>query len=477
MVEVHIGTKTEKRRSIKEIISVIWKETSVEPIVVFFTLPFYMSTLAIQNLSLEKSCRVNLDINASICDALHDRNKSGYTESDEIAVQKVVAAASIWKNVINGIFPAILLLLLGSWSDRNKRRNVLILIPILGEVVANVGFLLCTYFFDELPMEVNTLFEVLPTSVTGGFNMAFLGVFTYISTNTSPQNRTFRMGIIQTLFSICVAIGNAISGIMYNLIGFYGVFGVSLLMYILNGFYVYYLLPDDTGDNEKSLTKCELFKDVWNIKDTFGSFSFIKKASSSARTRQIWAILVLEILILGPTVGQAAVLYLYTRLAFNWDEIDYSIFSGYFSVAHLIGNFGAIAIFSKWLRFDDSIIGTMSSISKIVGGIGYTLAKTAVWFYISTLLDAVNGAAIVASRSMATKLVSEHDLGKVNSLFGIVDSLAALIYGPMYSAVYEATLDVLPTAFNIVGVGLTIPAVILYIWLYVGRNVRLTEKA
>lgn len=69
-------------------------------------------------------------------------------------------------------------------------------------------------------------------------------------------------------------------------------------------------------------------------------------------------------------------------------------------------------------------------------------------------------------RSIATKLVSSHELGKVNSLFGVAEALMPLVYAPMYASLYQATIDTLPGAFFLVGGALTAPAVIIFLWMY-----------
>lgn len=467
--------KVTPRRYVRDLLCKIWKEITVEPVLILFLLPFHMSALTIQNLSLEKSCRVNLNISDSVCDAIHQRNRSGYTDDDEVAVQKVVAAAYVWKFVVYGVFPAILLPFLGSWSDRNNSRKVLMLLPIIGELITNIAFIFCTYYFYELPMEVNTLVEVLPTAITGGSNMLFLGVFTHVSAISSPEDRTFRIGIVHTLFCICVTIGSALSGVIYKGIGFYGVFALSLVLYALSGLYAYYKVKEESSIEIKTRTKYELVKDVVNLKKTLSTFNFLVQPNRAIQRKQIFVIMLLAILVLGPFAGEGTLLYLYTRLKFNWNEIDCSIYFGYTSVAHLTGNFAAIVIFSKWLKFDDAILGAISSISKICGGIVFILAEKSFLFYIGALIEAFNGTSFVASRSIITKLVEEKDLGKVNSLFGIAESLTILLYVPMYSALYKATLNIFSASFYIVGIFLTIPAILLYLWLYSKRNDRVLE--
>lgn len=56
-------------------------------------------------------------------------------------------------------------------------------------------------------------------------------------------------------------------------------------------------------------------------------------------------------------------------------------------------------------------------------------------------------------------------LGKMNSLFGVCEGLTPLIYGPMYSAVYRATMSIMPSLFYLVGGGFMIPAAVLFLYV------------
>ncbi|KAK4884692.1 hypothetical protein RN001_000963 [Aquatica leii] len=472
MTEKEIEKPNQKQNGILHRLNLCKQYITVEPVLLLFMMPFSMSSLTIQNLNLEKACRVNLNLTESICDALQFRNRSGYNESDEILVQRVVASSYIWKNVVYGVFPAILLPMLGSWSDRNNVRKALMLIPLAGEVIANVGFLLCTYFFYQLSMEVSIAVEVFPTALTGGSNMFLLGIFTYVATISTTKYRTFRIGVVHVLFNISVTIGYALSGIMYNEVGFYGVFSISLIMYSLAAIYTMYYINEIENTSEKVRIKLELIKDMVNVKQTYNTFRFLFKPHPTNRRTHFAVIMVLAILVLGPFIGEMTVMYLYTRFKFNWDEINYSIFYAYYCVAHLFGCLVALSLFTKYLGLDDALLGAISSVSKIIGGVAYMLAKTPVIFYIATLLEIFNGTAFIASRSILTKLVSNEELGKVNSLFGIAEAVTGLIYGPVYSAIYKAFLHSFPSAFFLVGIIFTIPPILMYLWLYKHRHIR-----
>lgn len=69
---------------------------------------------------------------------------------------------------------------------------------------------------------------------------------------------------------------------------------------------------------------------------------------------------------------------------------------------------------------------------------------------------------------MIASLVEEYSnfpsfSGKVNSLFGVCESLMPLVYGPMYSSIYSATMKTFPGTFFIVGACMTMPAVFAFL--------------
>lgn len=49
--------------------------------------------------------------------------------------------------------------------------------------------------------------------------------------------------------------------------------------------------------------------------------------------------------------------------------------------------------------------------------------------------------------------------GKVNSIFGLTENLMPLLYVPLYTTVYTATMEVLPGAVFLMGATMTTPAV------------------
>lgn len=134
-----------------------------------------------------------------------------------------------------------------------------------------------------------------------------------------------------------------------------------------------------------------------------------------------------------------------------------------FSFAYnFIGTLFSVSVLSKWLKIHDTIVGALSSLSKILSNMVYAFATVAWHMYFGPIAEIIGGTAFIAMRSFASKLVSSEELGKINSLFGIVESLAPLIYSPVLAAVYTATISYWPGAFFLVGGLMTIPGVLIF---------------
>lgn len=133
---------------------------------------------------------------------------------------------------------------------------------------------------------------------------------------------------------------------------------------------------------------------------------------------------------------------------------------------HLIGTGFAVSVLSSMFKVDDALIGSMASFSKILSSFVYAFAQVEWHLFIGPVAEIIGGAAFIAMRSLASKIVSSNELGKINSLFGIVESIAPLIYSPVLAAIYSATLTKMAGAFFLVGGIMTIPGVMLFMYVY-----------
>nr|XP_029712975.1 solute carrier family 46 member 3-like [Aedes albopictus]XP_029712976.1 solute carrier family 46 member 3-like [Aedes albopictus]XP_029712977.1 solute carrier family 46 member 3-like [Aedes albopictus]XP_029712978.1 solute carrier family 46 member 3-like [Aedes albopictus] len=459
--------KPKKKSTIMDKFRYFKNNITVEPIVACYIMPSVLAGLATQNLNLEKACRVNLNYGDVVCDALTRRETSNYT-TEEAVVQQMVARMAGWKTVLQSSLPCMLILFWGAWSDRHGRRKPCILIPIIGEFTTAVGLILCTYF-EWLPMEAAAVTEALFPALTGGWFTMFMGVFSYIADVTTTEERTLRIGIVNLCFSLGVPIGMAFSGVLLKKIGFYGIFSISATLYLIAFFYGVFFLPEVDIVSEKDRLKAKeknMLLDFFDKEHVMETFRVAFKKGERQRRLRVIMLMIVVMVVIGPLHGEMSVIYLFTRYKFNWSEVEFSFFSSYGMLTGLIGTIFSVGVFSHLLKIDDALIGVMSCMSKILSSFVYAFAATTWQLYLGPIVEMLNGTSFISMRSIATKLVASNELGKVNSLFGVAEALMPLVYAPMYTTVYAATIDVLPGAFFLLGGALTSPAVIIFLWMY-----------
>ncbi|XP_037299349.1 proton-coupled folate transporter isoform X2 [Manduca sexta] len=442
---------------------------TVEPVLAFFVMPSVLAMLATQNLNLDKACRVNLDFGDEVCTALRRRQRANHTfEEDE--VQKLIASVQAWKSVIHTAVPTVLMLFIGAWSDKTGKRKICMLMPIFGEFMSCLLNMTNTYFFYQVPVEWTVFMEVIFPSLTGGWYTMFLGVFSYLGDITSKETRMFRMGILNLCMTMGFPIGMGLSGVLLRYLGFYGVFSISATLQLINFCYVWYAIEDHTWLENKNRIKkpgctgfLREFFDVKSLRDTL-EIAF-KKGPRNRRLR-ICLILTGVCLYFGSLWGELSVMYIFTRYRFNWDEVKYSIYSTYHLITHSLGTLFAISVLSRKLKFDDATLGITSTISKICGCLVLAFARNNYEVYMAPLLEILNGTTAIALRSIASKLVSYQEFGKVYSLFGVMETMMPLIAAPVYSWVYISVLHVLPGAVFLLSVAVTVPALCIFGWFY-----------
>lgn len=192
----------EKQSLFRKVISFI----SVEPFVLCWVLPSCILIVAMENLNLEKSCRVNLGLSSSICENMIDKtinnincaeielfdssNETSISTLHQLAVdvckaetesQKLLSVVFGLRSSIAAIFPLIIVLFAGGWSDKKGIRKPLVLFPILGELIGAIILLISSIFMDEIPMEVPAFSERVIPSIFGGQTLMLIGIYSYLT--------------------------------------------------------------------------------------------------------------------------------------------------------------------------------------------------------------------------------------------------------------------------------------------------------
>ncbi|CAG9785255.1 unnamed protein product [Diatraea saccharalis] len=463
--------KTKQKRTFKEKIKYVKENITLEPTLACYVIPRVLSRLATQNMNLDKACRVNMKYGKVVCDALLARNGTKYLK-EELEIQEFIAAMESWKNILLTALPSLLILFLGAWSDRTGKRKICILLPIIGELLVCLSSIINVYYFEELPAEVAIFFEAFFPAITGSWIATYLGTFSYIGDISSKESRTFRVGVANLCLTAGAPIGSALSGILLNTIGYYGVFGLSALLNLFSIVYGFYFIKDRvkpaTEENDKNKST-----GVWSFLKSFFDMNHVKatlqvafkKGPNHRRTKSI-LILASIFFIYGPADGEFVVRYLFTRYRFNWDAMKYSFYTTFYILVHLLGALISISLFSRRWKWDDSVLGIISNVSKLVGALSTGLARTSLEMYLAVAVETFNATSFTALRSLSSKLVTSDELGKMTAMFNLMEIVTSLIFDPIYSWMYMITLKINPGIIYFVSTVLTIPPLMFFGWFY-----------
>ncbi|XP_068630608.1 lysosomal proton-coupled steroid conjugate and bile acid symporter SLC46A3-like [Battus philenor] len=470
-----------KKKSLREKIAYIKENITLEPVLAGYVIPGVLSRLATQNLNLDKACRVNLKYSDAVCDALIAKEGIAY-QKEELAVQQLIASMETWKNIILTALPSFLILFIGAWSDRTGRRKICILLPIVGDLLACISNILNAYFFYELPVEVTMFLEAFFPAVTGGWITTYMGAFSYISDISSEETRTFRVGIANLCLTAGGPIGTALSGILLKYIGYYGVFSLSSFLYVCSICHgVFYIKEPERPTLEKKEEQqtglrnfLKSFFDIKHVKDTL-TVAF-KKGPNNRRLKSI-LVLASIAFIYGPAYGEFTIRYLFTRYRFNWDAVKYSFYNTFYICIHTLGALISISLFSRKFKWDDSILGLISNISKIIGGLATGLSRNSLEMYLAVAVEMFNATSFTALRSISSKLVSSDELGKMTSFFNLMEVMTSMVFGPCYSWIYMMTLKIDAGIVYYISTALTVPPILIFGWFYMQhRKIKNTVK-
>ncbi|KAJ1520490.1 hypothetical protein ONE63_003616 [Megalurothrips usitatus] len=316
----------------------LYSNISVEPPLLLYIVPSLLSSITIENMYLEKACRVSLNYNEGVCDSVTKRNVTNETEAFQVEVSETVAGMLVWQSALGTVFPIALVLCAGSWSDRRRRRKPLILFPLFGDVLMRVGLLLSTVFFYEVSLEMTAVIEVIFPALTGGGTVFILAICSYVGDITSPEKRTFRLGMVWAVLSWVNPIGTALSGVGHAALGFTGMFAVGIAFNLLGIAYAHLYLPEPRAPIPRP-EGVSFVSDFFNWRHVWDTMRVGLKSGAGSYRLQFLLVVILHIVTVGPQSGEGVVSFLYVTTRFKWDDITVSTFTTYIVILNAVGKF------------------------------------------------------------------------------------------------------------------------------------------
>nr|XP_023012214.1 uncharacterized protein LOC111502375 isoform X1 [Leptinotarsa decemlineata]XP_023012215.1 uncharacterized protein LOC111502375 isoform X1 [Leptinotarsa decemlineata] len=430
-------------RSLKQKLVTIKKAVTVEPVVGFYYMAVYLCKPALANLEIEKACRVNLQYNDSICDTIVEGQHKNYSAFNH-EIQVTISEMHSWQQPVQSFMPLILILFLGSYSDRHKWRKPFIILPIVGEVLGTVGCLLCVFNMKTWSLEVQGVLQKVIPSLFGGQTMLNMATTAYIADISSIEMRTIRLGILQIVISVAGPLVNSFCGILYSKIGYIPILSISSFLFLIALTFSQFWIVEKTSSGNKQAVS--VIADIFSPKHAIDTFQVIFKKSPDVNQMHILLMILVTFLQRSAYDGETNLLYLYVQNVFQWTPVEFSFFITVNGLVLLIGNSLALPLFTKILRISDHMILFVCILTKIFSNVAFGLATTSLTFYIGSSVSVITRMYRVAKKSLSTKIVAEKDIGKFQSVIGICEAIAPALAVPVYNSIYIQTLDTFPAA-------------------------------
>lgn len=340
LVNQSVGDLTEnkelKKKTFKERLKYVAEVVTVEPLIGAYVMAAVLVKPALLVLEYDKACRANLALNTTVCNDIAFGDGEAFFNST-VDVQLLISKVHSWQLPIQSVMPLVLVLFLGSYSDRHQWRKPFLLLPLIGELFAVVGCILSVVFMDTWTLEVLGVVQTIIPSFFGGQTMLVMAVFAYIADVSTLEMRTLRVGVVQIVMNACYPLVQSFSAVLFTSIGYIGVLVIAGCLYGAAILYGVFIIKEPKRPIKVS--KTGLFADIFDTRHAVNTFKLLlNKRSDNDRlfvVLLLWGMFLYTVV----SVGEESVFYNFTRGFLNWSVVQFTSFSTANTLIHLIGKY------------------------------------------------------------------------------------------------------------------------------------------
>lgn len=407
---------------------------------------FMLSGSVYTNLIIYRTCYLSLGYNKTEC-ALLGTVYNNDTEKLEKLVEPEAAVINMVRSTIESLLSVLLCLFIGPWSDKFGRKPFLIL-NLIGTTLSFVLMSIFSFFPNISPWY--SIVCSVPGLVTGGAAAYLTIILSYITDITNSETRGVRMAVFEAVLAGGILVGNISSSYLFYATNYVWVFTVAAGLCALGLLYTVFLIPESV-QNPETQGKLRGFFDISNLVD-------MVRTTFKCREYFIRAIILLNLLILTVHMfimnGDGAIMFLYLREKFDWTLTKFTLFNSATSVVWIIGTMGGTYILHKLFNVGEAVLILVGLISTTIASLLQGFGTTDWYLYTAGGIRCLGGVISPMSRSLISKLIPDDEIGKIFSMIMASEFLIGLGSSPLYTAVYNATIDTDPAVFNYLSAGL-----------------------
>ncbi|XP_073528730.1 proton-coupled folate transporter-like [Phyllobates terribilis] len=437
---------------------------TVEPVLFLFMMGIFLQAPAYQQLILDKVCQEAYS--DSVCRNIQENNE------EFKAVQSRGSYIMLIHIAIMSLLSILPALIIGAWSDMGSRRVGMILPCVFS--VASGALYIVIYYVKSMTVYWTFASSAL-VGISGGHVSMFLSVFSYLADITESMNRTFRMGIAESMTFLGGTFGFLLSGTLLEHSTFTIVFGVYCGCNFFGALYALIWLQESKpvhrysrlyeeysgGDESEERTRPAKKSVAIYIKD---SFSTIVKKREGQNQKKILLILLCIFLINLCNVGEQSISLMF--LSYPPRSFNNELYGWYTSSKMLISGICIIFTF-HWLlkHIRETWLANIGVIMRTVSFLLLAFSTTKWMVFLSGVIQAPSGYTVAVLRSTSSKIAYPNEQGAMFSIMASVETICLLIAAAIFNGIYPATLSTFPGMCFVIMAAFQIITFVLIQWI------------
>lgn len=436
----------------------------VQPPTMLLVLAMSMSGTILTDLIVYRTCIITLGINKTECLILHNNSSSEEALRINTKVQPQASLILMSKSFVESIFPSLLSLFLGPWSDKYGRKPVI----LSGYIGISLTYLLLSMMANWEIVPWYFLIAYIPMALLGGISVLMLASFCYITDITDNNERAWHLAWLDALISLGVLIGLLSGPAIYEAYGYTVVFSVATVLCTLATLYILLFIPETVQSHTSGIR--DIF-DFTLVKDLINTC--IKKRDGFNRSL-VWSCVACLTLLLITLQGDLAIGYLFASARLGWTVEQFSVYVATSVVVAILGTIFGIKLIQRRAGFPEAVVAIMSVTSSLCTALVRAFTWQSWHMYLSIGVGMFGDLSRPMIRAILSKAVPEKDTGKVFSLATFLETLlpfaAASLYTFLYSR-YMPPLYPLPVWFLSVAFYVVTIIILIYIQIHIRRNI------
>ncbi|XP_017785339.1 PREDICTED: uncharacterized protein LOC108568644 [Nicrophorus vespilloides] len=415
----------------------------------------YISDSINTNFVIYRTCTVILGYSESNCSKLGERYLDNATHELLEEVQPEANTILMSNSLLSSIIPSLICLFVGPWSDTHGRKSSVI-VTTAGMAVAYSIKLAISLVPWTNPWFL--LLSSIPMIFTGGFPTFLMICMCYATDTSTTESRGMRMAIFEVSMALGIFIGTITSSYIYHATSYTVVFLISTVSYMFAFIFTIAFVKETIVNISEIEDSPSLFS-LHHIKHMIQTTIKVRDGYKKPMLLLCIASLCLYIF----AINDGSLMYMYLIDKLQWSMESFTIFSSVHSIFFIVGSILGVYLLHKILKIAETSILLVSFVFMMVSQIIISFATDTWHIYLAAVMRTPGGMLSPMLRTLISKIVGTDEVGKIFSFAVALESFTTIVGTPLYTAIYNRTLQYFPGCFSLVEGGVFLIEVMIII--------------